>query len=230
METLDVSSFNTANVTDMDNMFEDCQKIKEFHLSHFRTPKVKYFRSMFNRCYAAETIDISNATTEGVYPGDGNSNPYAFNYMFNNCNNLKKLDMRKMVYPGRSTYAYIFFGCTNMKELHLDSFGDISTFAYVGYYHYMVGFPTSTGLADNSTPNDPCYIYTDNAQLIRQLMFNRSTTSGSNTYYNYAGNFRNNTVIPGKVVFRKTGFNNPWTINNLGNAAPALADIIAPTE
>lgn len=232
LKNLNVSSFNTENVLNMNNMFACDSSITEFKLSHFKTPKVYNFQHMFYACVGAKEIDMKNAICESVFPGADKSNGRAFTYMFYNCVSLEKLDLRSMVYPGRSTYAYMFYGCVNMKELHLDKFGDIGTMAYVNYYHYFVGYPTSTGLADNRSATDPCYIYTDNASLIRQLMFNRSYTSGSTPYYNYAGNFRNNTVKPGKVVFKKTGFNNPWTFASSYDysGAPTIEQIIAPTE
>ena len=45
LESLDVSSFDTSNVTDMAAMFEGCDSLKELDISNFDTSNVKYFNN-----------------------------------------------------------------------------------------------------------------------------------------------------------------------------------------
>ena len=230
LKNLNISSFRTANVQNMNNMFRSCSSLESLDLKNFNTSKVTLFLSMFYNCSALKSIDLSNATTDAVNP-EGTNDGYvsnAFNYMFYGCKNLETLDLRNFAYK-KAGYQHMFEGCVNMKELHLDKFGDISKYRYVNDYHLFVGnWDDGTMLAMNSTVEAPCKIYTDEAVLIRHMLYNRSYNSGQ--YANYAGAFRNNLVRKDKVIFCKTGFTNPWTINNLGNAAPALEDIIPPTE
>ena len=216
-------------------MFEDCQKVTALDVSNFLTPNVKYFRSMFNRCYALKSLDMSKATCKGTNP-DGSNDNYsanAFGYMFYNCTNLESLDLRNFVYPGKAGYAHMFEGCINMKSLHLDNFGDISTYRYVNDYHLSVGSDTAGSLLGyNATASDPCVSYTNNALLIRLLFYNRNYNN-TNTYMNYGYAIRNYCGA-GKIVFKKTGFNNPWTFTGYDPAtatgAPTVDQIVAPTE
>ena len=61
-------------------------------------------------------------------------------------------------------------------------------------------------------------------------MYNRNYNNAG-TYMNYGYAIRRY-CKEGKIVFKKTGFNNPWTFDEAFDysGAPTLAQIIAPTE
>ena len=50
IEKLDLSNFNTINVTDMSYMFSRCYALKELNISNFNTNKVISMDCMFNQC------------------------------------------------------------------------------------------------------------------------------------------------------------------------------------
>jgi surface protein len=56
LEQVDLSSFNTANVTEMEDMFWDCGALKELNLNNFNMGKVKTTKNMFNGCTVLKTI------------------------------------------------------------------------------------------------------------------------------------------------------------------------------
>jgi surface protein len=61
LEYLDLSNFDTSNVTDMMGMFMGCHKLKEIKgLNNFNTSKVTDIEAMFMECYELEYLDISN--------------------------------------------------------------------------------------------------------------------------------------------------------------------------
>ena len=65
LTTLDVSSFDTSNVTSMDNMFYDCSSLTTLDLHSFDTSNVTYMRSMF--CYCSDlTLDCSHWNVDKV--------------------------------------------------------------------------------------------------------------------------------------------------------------------
>ena len=47
LEKLDLSNFNTSNVTDMSSMFQNCSALKKLDLSCFNTNNVKEMKTMF---------------------------------------------------------------------------------------------------------------------------------------------------------------------------------------
>ena len=50
LEELNLSNFNTNNVTDMERMLEECSSLKTLNLSNFNTHKIKYIRDIFYGC------------------------------------------------------------------------------------------------------------------------------------------------------------------------------------
>ena len=57
LKKLNLSNFNTDNVTDMSYMFSKC-KIREINLFNFNTKNVKDMRFMFNHCESLEELDF----------------------------------------------------------------------------------------------------------------------------------------------------------------------------
>jgi surface protein len=72
---------NTANVTDMGCMFNNCQNLNSLDLTSFNTPKVEHMSYMFLNCYALTTIYASDNFVTGKVT-DGSR-------MFSGCTNLK---------------------------------------------------------------------------------------------------------------------------------------------
>ncbi len=66
LTTLDLSNFDTSNVTNMDRMFEDCSSLTTLDLSSFDTSKVTDMEGMFNGCSSLTTLDLSNFDTSKV--------------------------------------------------------------------------------------------------------------------------------------------------------------------
>ena len=64
---LDLSNFNTSNVTDMDRMFAECHKLKEIKgINNFNTINVTNMSGMFKECNELLSLDLSNFNTNNV--------------------------------------------------------------------------------------------------------------------------------------------------------------------
>ena len=67
IETLDLSNFNTSNVTDMSFMFTKCYKLREIKgLNKFNTSNDKNMSFMFYFCSNLVSLDLSNFNTSNV--------------------------------------------------------------------------------------------------------------------------------------------------------------------
>jgi len=82
LTSIDVTGFETGNVTDMSSMFNECNNLERIDVSNFNTKKVKFMNTMFNNCGKLTTLNLSSFSTEGILQLD---------YMFNGCNNLKTI-------------------------------------------------------------------------------------------------------------------------------------------
>ena len=85
LEYLDLSNFDTSNVSDMSLMFKECNNLKEIKgIIKFNTNKVKNMKAMFQECKLLEYLDLSNFNT---------SNVTDMTCMFADCNKLKYLNL-----------------------------------------------------------------------------------------------------------------------------------------
>ena len=79
LASLDVSNFNTSNVTNMSNMFNLCSVLPVIDVSNFDTSNVTNMYLMFSNCQLVASLDVSNFNTSKV------TNMAS---MFNGCNKL----------------------------------------------------------------------------------------------------------------------------------------------
>ena len=122
--SLDLSNFNTANVTFMGWMFNKCHKLKEIKgINKFITNKVTNMNSMFQECYELEDLDLSNFDTINVTD---------MSWMFNKCNKLKEIKgISKFVTNKVSNMGAMFQNCFKLEYLDLSNF-NTSNVTYMG--------------------------------------------------------------------------------------------------
>ena len=84
LTSIDLSSFDTSEVTTMCHMFEECNDLTKLNLSNFDTSKVKNMSYMFKNCYNLTTI-------KGVI--DMKSCKWCTD-MFKNCPKLKDVKIK----------------------------------------------------------------------------------------------------------------------------------------
>ena len=112
LTTLDVSNFNTSNVTDMSNMFWNCNNLTTLDVSNFNTSNVTAMNNMFNGCCKLTTLDLSNFDT---------SNVTAMNSMFNGCSNLTTLDLSNFDTRKVIDMSHMFNDCSDLTALDLSN-------------------------------------------------------------------------------------------------------------
>ena len=108
-----IENLNTANVTDMSNMFKNCSNLAKLDVTHFNTAKVTNMNSMFTRCSNLAELDLTHFNTANV------TNMYE---MFNGCSNLVKLDVTNFNTAKVTTMFGMFNDCSNLTELDLTHF------------------------------------------------------------------------------------------------------------
>ena len=141
--SLDLSNFNNANVTDMEDMFSECNKLKEvkginklitnkvtnmsamfqkcneleyldLSINKFITNKVAAMNAMFQECTELEYLDLSNFNTDNVTNMEG---------MFNKCNKLKEIKgIYKLITNKVTTMKAMLQECNELEYLDLSNF------------------------------------------------------------------------------------------------------------
>lgn len=120
IETLDLSTFDTRNVTTMQMMFGKStyatpQKtaLKSVILSSFNTSKVTTFQGMFQDNRALTSLDVHNFTNEEATN---------MSDMFYNCINLETINLTGFGTPKVSYFNRMFSGCSKLETPDFSTF------------------------------------------------------------------------------------------------------------
>ena len=113
LKTLDLSSFDTSQVTSMNEAFYKCNKLEEINLTNVDTSNVTNMYRMFYDCSILTSIDVSNFDTSKVRN---------MRQMFQNCNNLASLDLSNFNTSNVTNMCIMFYNCDNLTSLDVSNF------------------------------------------------------------------------------------------------------------
>ena len=142
LESLDLSNFDTSNVTDMSSMFDDCHSLSSLDLSNFDTSNVTSMWGMFYYCSSLSSLDLSSFDT---------SNVTSMGDMFSFCP-LSSLDLSNFDTSNVTDMASMFTGCYSLSSLDLSSF-DTSNVAGMNEMFYDCFSLSSLDLSSFDTSN-----------------------------------------------------------------------------
>ncbi|MBQ6063645.1 MAG: BspA family leucine-rich repeat surface protein [Prevotella sp.] len=113
LSSIDLSSFTTANVTNMSYMFSGCSGLSEIDLSNFETSKVTDMSGMFSGCSGLSEIDLSNFETSQVTDMSG---------MFSGCSGLPSIDLGNFETYNVTNMGSMFSDCSGLPSIGLGNF------------------------------------------------------------------------------------------------------------
>ena len=113
LTSLDLSNWNTSNVTKMNLMFYYCTSLRSLNLSNWNTSNVTSMDRMFYYCDSLRSLDLSNFNTSNVTNMDG---------MFHGCSSLTSLDLSNFNTSNVTSMSSMFNRCSSLTSLDLSSF------------------------------------------------------------------------------------------------------------
>ena len=115
IESVDLSSFDSSDVNNMNYMFGKCHYLEEVNLNNLVTDKVTDMSYMFNKCRLLKKLN---------FPESFNTkNVEKMNFMFNECQDLSEIKFSSsFVTNNVTTMRSMFKGCFNLKNLDLTNF------------------------------------------------------------------------------------------------------------
>ena len=114
LTALDLSNFNTSNVTDMSGMLWYCSALTSINLSNFDTSNVTNMGGMFavgeilTSDSALAALDLSNFDTSKVTN---------MSSMFFGCSKLTSLDLSSFDTSNVTVMSYMFGNCSNLTTI-----------------------------------------------------------------------------------------------------------------
>ena len=140
LTTLDLSNFDTSQVTDMSYMFYWMSRLTALDVSNFDTSKATNMNKMFSRTDKLITLDLSNFDTSKVTNMD---------HMFSNTYNLTTLDLSNFNTSKVTNMDSMFF-ISGLTSLNLSSF-NTSKVTDMSYMFYDMRNLTSLDLSNFDT-------------------------------------------------------------------------------
>jgi surface protein len=110
---IDLSLFNSKNVTDMNSMFGLCNNLTSINLTNFNTKKVSKMQYLFQGCYNLTNLDLSSFDTRNVYNLSG---------MFSCCSKLRDINLTSFKINKVKDMSEMFYWCPQLTYLDLSSF------------------------------------------------------------------------------------------------------------
>ena len=113
---INLSSFNTSNVTSINQMFFDCTSLTSLDLSNFDTSQVTEMFGMFYSCSSLTSLDLSYFDTSQVID---------MGYMFSYCSSLTSLNLSNFNTSKISFIHEMFSYCNNLEYINLYNFDEL---------------------------------------------------------------------------------------------------------
>ena len=118
---IDLSSFDSKNITNMSYMFSDCSNLTNVNLTSLRAENVTDVSYIFSNCTNLANIDLSNFKTKNLIN---------MKNMFSLCINLKNIIFDLFNTENVQNMSYMFYNCQNLTNLDL-SFFDTKNVIYL---------------------------------------------------------------------------------------------------
>ena len=125
LKTIDLSSFDTSQVTSMIQAFYQCNKLETIDLTNIDTSKVSDTGWLFSGCSSLQTLDLSSLDTSKVT---------SMRNMFSGCRNLTSLDLSSFNTSKVTDMLGMFEGCNNLTSLDVSNFDTSNVESMLGMF------------------------------------------------------------------------------------------------
>ena len=201
---LDLSNFDTSQVTDMNIMFNHMRDLTTLDLSNFDTSKVTNMRGMFGAMFNLTTLNLSSFDTSkvtdmyGMFHGTSKltsldlsnfdtSQVTDMGYMFNNMRSLTSLDLSNFDTSKVTDMQWMFRGMPNLTTLNLSSFNTSQVMDMSHMFDDMSNL-TSLDLSnfDTSQVADMQYMFSGMSSLTTLNLSSFDTSRVTNMSYMFS--------------------------------------------
>ncbi len=143
LTSLDLSSFNTVNVTNMVDMFRGCSSLTSLDLSGFNTTNAINMNNMFRDCSSLTSLDVSSFNTTNVTN---------MTSLFNSCSSLTSLDISSFNTSNVTNMGGMFYNCSSLTSLDVSSFNTLKVTNMESMFYYC-RLLTNIDLSNFNTSN-----------------------------------------------------------------------------
>ncbi len=119
IQNLDLSTFNTSNVTNMKGMLLGYRGLLNLNIDNFNTSKVTNMAGMFSMNSSLKKLDLSSFCTANIVKFGSETSSFG---MFSGCSSLTSLDVSCFDTSNATNMCAMFYYCSSLKNLELINF------------------------------------------------------------------------------------------------------------
>ena len=139
LKQINVSNWDTSNVTNMSNMFSHCELLTSIDVSKWNTSKVTNMEGMFVDCNLLASVDVSKWNTSKVIDMAS---------MFSGCGTLRSIDVSKWNTSNVTDISGMFFGCSSLHSVDITGWDTSKVTNMTRLFFNCSSLTTITGVLD----------------------------------------------------------------------------------
>ena len=185
LTTLNLSNFDTSKVTSMIGMFFDTHELTSLNVSNFDTSNVTDMSRMFGALSSLTSLNVSNFDTSQVTN---------MSYMFDNVSNLLTLNVSNFDTSKVTNMSNMFSRMSNLTTLNLSNFDTSQVTDMNGMFAGMSLTSLNLSNFDTSKVTNMSYMFSGMSNLPTLNVSNFDTSKVTNMRYMFS-NMRNLTSL-----------------------------------
>ena len=139
LKQINVSNWDTSNVTNMSNTFSHCELLTSIDVSKWNTSKVANMEGMFVDCNLLASVDVSKWNTSKVTDMAS---------MFSGCGTLRSIDVSKWNTSNVTDISGMFFGCGSLHSVDITGWDTSKVTSMDRMFFNCSSLTTITGVLD----------------------------------------------------------------------------------
>ena len=117
LQTMDMSGIDMTSMNMVNTWFYGCSSLTDVNMKGLDISKVTNLGSLFTNCSSLESIDLSGWDT---------SNVTVMGVIFGGCTNLKDVNLAGWDTSKSTTFQEMFYGCESLETLDVSGFNTVS--------------------------------------------------------------------------------------------------------
>ena len=139
LKQINVSNWDTSNVTNMSNTFSHCELLASVDVSKWNTSKVTNMEGMFVGCNLLASVDVNKWNTSKVTDMAS---------MFSSCGTLRSIDVSKWNTSNVTDISGMFFGCGSLHSVDITGWDTSKVTNMTRLFFNCSSLTTITGVLD----------------------------------------------------------------------------------
>ena len=195
---IDLSKFNSSQVTNMAAMFYKCINLISINFENFDTSQVSQMGSMFRECSKLSSLNLSNFDTSELV---------SMGAMFNLCSNLISINLTNFDISKVTNMDSMFSGCSRLEYINLKSFIENESLSANNIFdqipdNVVICLNNISNIIFNKIKTKDCYTIdcSDDWRIEQKRIVNKSGICSDNSgndiifKYEYKGKYYENCV------------------------------------